>query len=180
MLCWTKTFVTITSAFKTFLSRFESLLVKKLVADDCFFEDSTLALCDSFLQWSVTSFRPWWLQDSFLQQGIQKTSLEKRVTWNTLNRVRFRPCLIKLALIKFTLCCCHYVFLICKGKARKTVSLTLMSWRWKKPRWSEHISIPSLIILPYSVWNKVENTAIAQEGKQTLLFSTKARWRCGK
>ena len=76
MLCWTKTFVTITSAFKTLLSRFESLLVKKLVTDDCFFEDSTLALCDSFLQWSVTSFRPWWLQDSFLQQGIQKN-----VTW---------------------------------------------------------------------------------------------------
>ena len=127
MLCWTKRFVTITSAFKTCLSRFESLLVKKLVIDDCFFEDSTLVLCDSFLQWSLISFSPWSSQDSFLQQGIQKKLI--RITWNTPDGVRFHPCLIKLALIKFALCCCHYVFLIWKGKTHTTVSLTLIIWR---------------------------------------------------
>ena len=124
ILCWTKKFVIITSAFKPCLSRFKSLLVKKLVIDDCFFEDLALALCDSFLQWSVTFFSPWWSQDSFLQQGIQKKLI--RVIWNTSNRVKLHPCLIKLALIKFTLCCRYHVSSIWKVKAHAAVSLTLI------------------------------------------------------
>ena len=72
-LCWNKKFVTTASVLKTCLSRFKSLFVKMLVIDYCFSEDSTLALCDSFLQWSVTSFSPWWWsKGSYLQQGIQK------------------------------------------------------------------------------------------------------------
>ena len=96
-----------------------------------------------------------------------------RVIWNASNRVRFHPCLIKLALIKFTLCYCYYVFLIWKGKTHTAVSLTLILWRWKKPRWSEYIFILSLMILPYSVRNKVEHTTVLQAVKQTFLFSTK-------
>ena len=69
------------------------------------------------------------------------------------NRVRFHPCLLNLALIKFTLCCRHHVFSIWKLKAHMTVSTTLILWRSKKPRWSEHIFIGSLIILlfPYKI-----------------------------
>ena len=52
-----------------------------------------------------------------------------RVTWNILNRVRFLLCLVKLAFIKFTLCCHHLVFSILKVKAHAALSLVLILWR---------------------------------------------------
>ena len=71
-LCWTITFVTITSSFKTlFLKTSTVSPLYKEGKQVCFLQEASACLWEGLLECSFTSFKPWWWQVKFFPQGRQ-------------------------------------------------------------------------------------------------------------